>query len=45
MRRGYQVDTNPAVEISPALGDAARVVDGLLIKEMVEAWREFGVPI
>jgi thioester reductase-like protein len=38
-------DTSSAVEISPAVKEAARVVDGSLVKEIVEAWREAGAPI
>lgn len=38
-------DTRSAVEISLALKNATRVVDGQLVKEMVDAWREAGVPI
>lgn len=38
-------DTSSAAEISPALKEAARVVDGWLVKDIVEAWREAGAPI
>jgi nucleoside-diphosphate-sugar epimerase len=35
-------DTNSMVEICPAMKDAPRVVDGDLVKAMVQAWRESG---
>lgn len=39
-RGRIKFDTVPAEEISDSLRTAPRVVDGALVKELVEAWRE-----
>jgi thioester reductase-like protein len=44
-RGGITFDTTSAIEISPAIKNAARVVDGILVKEIVDAWREAGASL
>lgn len=38
-------DTTSLIKISPTIKDAERVVDGQLVKEIVNAWREAGASI